>query len=65
MYTKKRFGFFEALGWTALVFPPLILWPTSAVVLHSVVGWESLQLPGMPIGILGTAVAFYTLGQAR
>ena len=59
MYTRKflrtglilRFSWRDLLGVTALA--------TAACVMYDVLGWKEVAIPFLPLGVIGTAVAFY------
>ena len=58
MYTRRVFPFFGVLRWTRRYIYMFILISTIPVFLFDVLDWKWLHLPWLPIGLLGTAVAF-------
>lgn len=59
MYTKPRFSIFRGVLWTWRIFPAVLAWAGVITSLHVVAGYEWLRLPGLPVTLLGTAMAFY------
>ncbi len=59
MYTQPRLRFIDGLRWTWWILPILALYAGAIVAIRVFAGLEWLQLPAMPVGVLGTAVSFY------
>jgi putative membrane protein len=59
MYIKPRFSIIAGVAWTWRIFPPVAIWATVLTAAHVNGGYEWLRLPGLPVTLLGTAVAFY------
>ena len=59
MYTKSRFSIFRGVLWTWRIFPVVLLWSGVVTSIHVLGGYEWLRLPGLPVTLLGTAMAFY------
>lgn len=59
MYAQRHFNFLRALRWSWRIFPWIGLWATALTSAHYLLGLEVLQLPALPVSILGTAVSFY------
>ena len=59
MYVRPRFSIFRGVLWTWRIFPPIALWASAVTAGHVVWELEWLRLPGLPVTLLGTAVAFY------
>ena len=59
MYTARNlsFKFVVSFAWKPLLF--FFCYATFIVTLYELVGWRFLALPFTPIGLAGTAVAFY------
>lgn len=59
MYTARRIPFRVVLpfAWRSVLF--FLIYSTLICVLYAVAGWKFLALPFVPIGVIGTAVAFY------
>ncbi len=58
MYTKKVFPLSGMISWTFRYIILFLLISFIPVFLFDVLNWEWLHLPWLPIGLLGTAVAF-------
>ncbi|APD05925.1 UPF0187 protein [Flavobacteriaceae bacterium UJ101] len=58
MYTKKIFPMSGMIKWTRRYIYVFTLLAIIPVVLFDLLGWKWLHLPWLPIGLLGTAVAF-------
>ncbi len=58
MYTKKNYTIKRMLSWTRRYIFMFILLSTIPVVLYEVLDWKWLHLPWLPIGLVGTALAF-------
>ncbi len=59
MFTKPRFDFGRAVLWTSEVIPIAGLWSGVLVFARIQFDLEWLQMPALPVGILGTATSFY------
>lgn len=58
MYIKKKFPFKGMISWTRKDIYKFLIISTIPVVLFAVFGFTFLQLPWLPIALVGTAVAF-------
>ena len=58
MYTKKNYTIGRMLSWTRRYIYLFLLISTVPVILYEVLGWKWLHLPWLPIGLVGTALAF-------
>ena len=58
MYTKKKFPFKGMISWTRRDIYKFIIISTVPVILFSIFNLKFLQLPWLPIALLGTAVVF-------
>ncbi len=58
MYTKKKFPFKGMISWTRRDIYKFIIISTIPVILFSIFNLKFLQLPWLPIALLGTAVVF-------
>ena len=58
MYTRKTFPIKGMIEWTRRYIYIFILLSVVPVVLYDVFDWKWIHLPWVPIGLLGTAVAF-------
>lgn len=58
MYTKKNYTIKRMLSWTRRYIFMFILLSAIPVVLYEVLDWKWLHLPWLPIGLIGTALAF-------
>lgn len=58
MYTKKNYTLRRMLSWTRRYIFLFILLSAIPVVLYEVLDWKWLYLPWLPIGLIGTALAF-------
>ena len=58
MYTKKVFPLFAMLLWTSKYIIIFLFISFVPVFLFDILDWKWLHLPWLPIGLLGTAVAF-------
>lgn len=58
MYTKRTFPLRGMIRWTRYYILSFILISLIPVILFDVLDWKWLHLPWLPIGLLGTAVAF-------
>ena len=58
MYTRRVFPVTGMLVWTRRYIAIFLLISLIPVFLFDVLGWKWLHLPWLPIGLLGTAVAF-------
>lgn len=58
MYTRRIFPVKVVLKWTRRNIFMFLLLATIPVILFDVVGMKWLHVPWLPLGVLGTAVAF-------
>ncbi len=58
MYTRRIFPLFGMLMWTRRYIVQFLMISLIPVILFDVMHWKWLHLPWLPIGLLGTAVAF-------
>ncbi len=58
MYTRKQYPLKTVLSWTKRYIFMFLLFATIPVVFYELLGWKWLQLPWLPIGLIGTALAF-------
>ena len=58
MYTKKMYPILGMIKWTRRYIYMFLSLAIIPVVLFDVLNWKWLHLPWLPIGLLGTAVAF-------
>lgn len=58
MYVKKQYHITIVLSWTKRYILIFFLLSVVPVILYELVGWKWLQLPWLPIGLIGTALAF-------
>jgi len=58
MYTKKNYTIRRMLSWTRRDILVFLLFSTIPVILYEVLNWKWLHLPWLPIGLIGTALAF-------
>lgn len=58
MYTKEVYPIKTVLTWTRRYIYIFVLISIIPVVLYEVIGWKWLHLPWLPIGLVGTALAF-------
>lgn len=58
MYTKKRFSRGQILKWTRLEILFFLLLAAGVTVLHAVFKMDWVQVPWIPLALVGTAVAF-------
>jgi len=59
MYIRRHFRILPAIAWTFEIIPAVGLWAGALTALHYFLDLRWIQLPAMPVTILGTAVAFY------
>lgn len=59
MYVRRHFTLFRAIAWTWSVLPVLAAWAGALTAAHVLLDLEWLRIPPLPVGVLGTAVAFY------
>lgn len=59
MYVRHRFPFIKGILLTWKVIFIIGIWSTLLTAAHVFGGYEWIRLPALPIGILGTAIAFY------
>ncbi|MFL0089830.1 bestrophin family ion channel [Tenacibaculum maritimum] len=60
MYTRRNYTVKSMLLWTRRSIYIFIILSTIPVLLYTVLRWYWLHLPWLPIGLVGTAVAFIT-----
>jgi len=58
MYTKKNYTIKRMLSWTRRYIYLFVSMSTIPVVLYEILDWKWLHLPWLPIGLVGTALAF-------
>ncbi|WP_299685504.1 bestrophin family ion channel [uncultured Dokdonia sp.] len=58
MYIKKQYHITTVLSWTKRYIVIFFFISVVPVILYDVVGWKWLHLPWLPIGLIGTALAF-------
>lgn len=58
MYTKKNYSLRVMLSWTRRYIIIFMLTSLIPVLLYDLLGWNWLHLPWLPIGLVGTALAF-------
>ncbi|WP_234424300.1 bestrophin family ion channel [Aquimarina sp. Aq107] len=58
MYTKKNYSIGRMLSWTRRDIFLFFLFSTVPVILYEILDWKWLHLPWLPIGLVGTALAF-------
>ncbi len=58
MYVKKQYHISTVLSWTKRYILIFFLLSVVPVILYELIGWKWLQLPWLPIGLIGTALAF-------
>lgn len=58
MYTKKNYKIGKLLQWSRREIFLFIIIATVPVVLYEILEWKWLHLPWLPIGLIGTALAF-------
>lgn len=58
MLTRRNYSVKEMLGWTRRYIYIFIILSLIPVILYSVFKWYWLHLPWLPIGLVGTALAF-------
>lgn len=59
MYVKRTYSFRMTLMWSLRGFTIGLILATIAVLIYKVVGWKWVQIPWLPMGLIGTALAFY------
>jgi ion channel-forming bestrophin family protein len=59
MYIKKNFGFLNILYFTGWHLAWILVWVLVVAGIHAVTHWEWMEVPWLPISVIGTAVAFY------
>jgi putative membrane protein len=59
MYTARYFPLAAGLMWTRRIFLGAGLWSGGLVLAHMYLDVPWLQIPALPVAIMGTAVAFY------
>ncbi len=58
MYIKKQYHISIVLSWTKRYILFFFLISVIPVIFYELAGWKWLQLPWLPIGLIGTALAF-------
>lgn len=58
MYTRRNYSVWGMIKWTRRYILQFLLISTIPVILYDSLGWEWLHLPWLPIGLVGTALAF-------
>lgn len=58
MYTKSIYPISTVLRWTRRYIYFFVLLSVIPVILYEILGWKWLHLPWLPIGLVGTALAF-------
>ena len=58
MYTKKNYSIKRMLNWTRRYIFYFLLIAVIPVFLYEILNWKWLHLPWLPIGLVGTALAF-------
>lgn len=58
MYTKKNYSIGKMLRWTRRDIFLFLLLSIIPVILYEILDWKWLHLPWLPIGLIGTALAF-------
>jgi putative membrane protein len=58
MQTKRNYSVREMLGWTRRYILIFIILSLIPVLLYTILRWRWLHLPWLPIGLVGTALAF-------
>lgn len=59
MYTKREYSFKMTLLWSQRGLLTGLLVATAAVLIHKIPGCQWVQIPWLPMGLIGTAVAFF------
>ncbi len=58
MYTRKQYPLPIVLSWTRRYIFMFLIIATLPVIFYELLEWKWLQLPWLPIGLIGTALAF-------
>ncbi len=58
MYTKKNYSIGRMLRWTRRDIYLFLLLSSIPVILYEILDWKWFHLPWLPIGLIGTALAF-------
>ena len=58
MYTRRIFPVSDVLKWTRRHIFIFLLLASAAVFMYEIIGFKWMHLPWLPLGVLGTAVAF-------
>lgn len=58
MYTKKNYSIGRMLSWTRRDIYLFLLFSIIPVIMYEILDWKWLHLPWLPIGLIGTALAF-------
>ncbi len=59
MFVKKNFSLIDVLKFSGVHIIWLTTWATLVTVVYEYLHWEWLNIPWLPISVIGTAVAFY------
>ena len=59
MYVKKNFSFLNLIRFSGFHIVWLALWGTAVTVFYETFHFEWLEIPWLPLSVIGTAVAFY------
>lgn len=59
MYINRRFNVVRLVQFTIKQIAVMALFSCVAVCLYKYAGWQWLQIPWVPVSVIGTAVAFY------
>ncbi len=59
MFVKKNFSLFNILRFSGIHIIWLTVWATAVTVFYEAFHFEWLEIPWLPLSIIGTAVAFY------
>lgn len=59
MYVKKNFGFMNILRFTGWHILWITIWVSAVASVHAFTHWAWMEIPWLPLSVIGTAVAFY------
>lgn len=59
MFVKKYFSFFDVIKFSGVHIMWITAWTTAVTVFYEYFHWDFLNIPWLPISVIGTAVAFY------
>ena len=59
MFVKKYFSFFDVIKFSGVHIMWITAWTTAVTVFYEFFHWDFLNIPWLPISVIGTAVAFY------